>query len=70
MFVEIYNWILQYFFTNVETLPTVVQGIVPELCTLLSVVGSVLVLALPLWLLFFLGRIVFSFGNFGKYFGK
>ena len=63
MFTAVSEWIMQYFFAGIESLPTVVQGIVPELCTMLSLVGCILVLALPLWLLFYLGKVVFSFGR-------
>lgn len=63
MFTLVYNWLLEYFFSGIDTLPAVVQGIVPELCTLMSLAGTFLLLLLPLWLLWKLGTVVFSFGR-------
>lgn len=64
LFVSLYLWVYEYFFSGIDSLPVVIQGIAPELCTLVTLLGVVLVLALPLWLLYKFGTIVFNFGRF------
>ncbi len=63
LFVTIYEWFFEFLFMGIDSLPAVVQGIVPELCTLLSVFSVCCVVLIPCWFLLSLFRIVWSFGK-------
>lgn len=61
MITMIYEWLYSYFFSG--TLPAILAGVAPELCAVLSMLLTALVLAFPIWLIYTFARIVFSFGS-------
>lgn len=63
LFTLIYTWISEYLFEGFASLPTTVQAIVPELSTLISLLGCVFVLFVPCWIIYALCRVVFSWGR-------
>lgn len=63
LFTLIYTWFQSYVFGNIGTLPVVVQGIVPELCTLVSLFCLCAVIAVPCIVVVGLFRSVLGFGR-------
>ncbi len=63
LFVQIYSWISEYLFAGVSTLPEIVQSIVPQICTLVSLFSTALIILVPCWIIYMLCRIVFSWGR-------